>query len=330
MEKLSFSHEPVLLAECLEGLALKPDGCYVDCTAGGGGHSAAILARLGAGGRLFSLDKDPEARQAATARLSSVETEASFEVVPADFRQITEVLQARGVTQVDGILADLGVSSYQLDTGARGFSYRMDGPLDMRMNPEAGLSAAEWLNTASEDELIRVFRDYGEERYAPRIARAILRRREEAPLETTAELAELISRSMPPAARREKQHPAKRVFQAIRIEVNGELAALESLLDQAPALLAPGGRLAIISFHSLEDRRVKQAYKRWEHPCTCPPRLPCVCGRKPLGRAVPSQGYTATEEEKERNPRARSARVRIFVRNEEPLKAGAGEERNPA
>lgn len=314
----SFSHLPVLLDECLAGLAVeaRPHGVFVDCTAGGGGHASAILAKLGAGGQLLALDKDPEARAAAGARLAATPTEGRFEVVASDFCCLETVLSDRGLDRVDGILADLGVSSYQLDEAERGFAYRLEGPLDMRMNPETGLTAGELLDQLDEEGLTTILRDYGEERYAHRLARAILAAR---PLRRTEELADVIARAMPAAARREKQHPAKRSFQALRIAVNDELGALDALLDQALPRLKPGGRLVIITFHSLEDRRVKQRFKQWMNPCVCPPRMPCVCGRHPLGKASPPGGLTASEEELRLNPRSRSARVRIFIRNEEEL-----------
>lgn len=310
-----FSHLPVLLDECLEALQLKPEGIYVDCTAGGAGHSAEILRRLGKGGRLLAFDKDPDARRVAQHRLSKIKTEASFELVAQDFSALQEVLTERGIVAVDGILADLGVSSYQLDTGERGFAYRLDGPLDMRMNPLQGRPASAWLAEESEERLAQIFRDYGEERYAKSIARQLVRYREQEgqpPLLRTEQLVEQIFKALPAAARREKQHPAKRVFQALRIAVNGELDSLAQLLAQAPFCLKAGGRLAIISFHSLEDRLVKQAYRQWEHPCECPRNLPCVCGKKSLGRAVPRKGITARPEELGLNPRSRSAVLRVF------------------
>lgn len=313
MADTGFQHVPVLLEACLRGLDIKPNGIYVDCTAGGAGHSCEILARLGADGCLFAFDKDPEARAAAEARLKLSSSLARWEIIPADFARLGEELIVRGITQVDGILADLGVSSHQLDIGERGFSFRFNGPLDMRMNPGQDLTAAQLLAEWSEADLAHIFRLYGEERYAGNIARNIVRSRAEQPLATTDELVDLILRSIPPAARREKQHPAKRVFQALRIAVNDELKALEKLLEQAPLLLKEGGNLVIISFHSLEDRLVKQAYRTWEHPCTCPRGLPCICGQNPLGRAQPAKGEVAAAAELERNPRSRSARVRTFV-----------------
>lgn len=301
----------------MDALRIQRDGCYVDCTAGGGGHSSAILSRLGAGGRLLSLDKDPEARAETNRRLLAVETQAEFEVVASDFRHLKSVLEERGIPAVDGILADLGVSSHQLDVAERGFSLRAQGPLDMRMNPERGETAAGLVNRLLEAELAELFFAFGEERYSRRIAAQIVRTRVEKPLQTTEDLIQCVLRAIPAAARREKQHPAKRVFQALRIAVNGELEALDALLQSALPCLNPGGRLAILTFHSLEDRRVKQAFRKWEHPCTCPPNLPCVCGLLPLGRACPARGVTAGAEEIARNPRAHSARLRVFEKGAE-------------
>lgn len=310
-------HAPVLLTACLTGLALKPEGYYVDCTAGGGGHSSAILARLNQAGTLLSLDRDAQAREACEQRLSQLSSPATFEVVAGDFRHLGAILQQRGVRQVDGILADLGVSSHQLDEPSRGFSFRFDGPLDMRMDPTTGEPVSAWLARASVEQMAHWFTAYGEERYARGIARAIARAREVRPLETTQDLVQVILQAIPAKARREK-HPAKRVFQALRIGINGELAALEALLQQAPAYLAPGGRLVVISFHSLEDRRVKQAFRFWQNPCQCPKWLPCQCGLQPLGQMIQPKGVTADEAECAVNPRAHSARVRIFERNASP------------
>lgn len=313
-----FRHTSVLYEECLRALAIKPAGCYADGTAGGGGHSSGILRALGKGGRLHAFDRDPDALKAAEARLSAIASEGRWFLHHNVYSQMDEVLRAAGEEQADGILLDLGVSSWQLDSGERGFSYRFDGPLDMRMDQSRGRSAADLLNTAPEAEIRRILRDYGEEKEASRLARAIVRCREkEGPIERTGQLAELIVRTMPAKSRREKGHPAKRSFQALRIAVNGELEELETFLAKAGTLLAPGGRLAIITFHSLEDRLVKQAFRRYEHPCTCPANLPCVCGKKPLGKEEPRGGILPSAEELAENQRSHSARLRVFVRGEE-------------
>lgn len=315
-----FRHVPVLYEASLDGLNIRPGGVYVDCTTGGAGHAAGILGRLGAGGLLIALDRDEEALAAAAPRLAAVRSGGAFRLIRRNFRKLGAVLSELEIPGVDGILADLGVSSRQLDAGQRGFSYHIDGPLDMRMDRACPLTAAEVVNTWPETELVRIFDAYGEERYSRRLAAAVVRRRRQRPFETTGDLAELIRAAMPAASRREQQHPAARVFQAVRIAVNGELDSLSDLLDQAVSLLKPGGRLAVITFHSLEDRMVKQRYRTWSAPCTCPPGLPCVCGRRPLGAAVgPRRGVVAGAAETAGNRRARSARLRIFERNETPL-----------
>lgn len=315
-----FRHEPVLPAECLTWLQVRPDGTYVDCTVGGAGHSSLILSALGKGGRLIGLDKDDDALDATRPRLTALLAEkasgASFDLVKSDFSCLDEALDAIGVDKVDGILADLGVSSYQLDEAGRGFGYMQDGPLDMRMDRDARLTAALVVNTYPRAEIERILFEYGEERFSARIASAIVETRVKAPFESTAALAETIRRAIPAAMRREGPHPAKRSFQAIRIEVNGELSALDRLLDIAPTRLAPGGRLCVISFHSLEDRRVKDAFKRLEKPCVCPKDLPrCHCGKVSSGRAMTRQPIEAGEPEKEHNPRSRSAKLRVFEAN---------------
>lgn len=306
-----FNHEPVLLAECLAGLALKPDGIYVDGTLGGAGHSRHIAAQLTTG-RLIGIDRDDTALRAAGERLAPYGDRVTL--VKSNFDRLGEILDELGIERVDGMLFDLGVSSPQLDDGERGFSYMADAPLDMRMDRTAALSAREVINLWPEEELKRILRDYGEERYAGRIAAAIVRQRSRAPIETTLALSELVRSAMPPAARKEKQHPAKRSFQAIRIAVNDELGAVERLLETAPERLAPGGRLCVISFHSLEDRLVKQAIHKRVDGCTCPRELPvCVCGFVPSLRTVGGV-ITAGEAELERNPRARSAKLRVAER----------------
>ena len=305
---MEFSHRPVLLEETLDALAVRPDGVYIDGTAGGAGHSSEIARRLTTG-RLLALDKDPDAVAAATERLSSY---PQAQVVQNDFRNIRSVWEKSGLAPADGVLLDLGVSSYQLDCPERGFSYQNEAPLDMRM-AQAGLSAADVVNTYSEGKLIRILRDYGEEKFAPRIAREIVSARQEAPVLTTTELAEIIRRAIPAACRREGGHPAKRSFQAIRIEVNGELDALRQALADAFAVLAPGGRLAIITFQSLEDRMVKQTFSEYARGCTCPPEFPvCVCGKTPRGRLVTKKPVTAAEKELAENRRSHSAKLRCI------------------
>ena len=304
-----FYHVSVLLDECLDGLNIRPDGIYVDGTLGGAGHSSQIAKRLTTG-RLIGIDRDQVALKAAGERLAPYGDRVTL--VHANFCEIARVLQNLGIPGVDGILLDLGVSSPQLDDGERGFSYMADAPLDMRMNREDALSAYDVVNTWSFEQLRRILFDYGEERYAPRIAEAICRRREESPIETTLELVDVIRGAMPAAALREKQHPAKRSFQAIRIAVNDELGSVEKVMADAIPCLNPGGRLAVITFHSLEDRIVKNAMGAAAKGCTCPPNFPvCVCGKKPKVQLVNRKPITSTPEELERNPRARSAKLRV-------------------
>ncbi len=300
---------PVLAGECMQALAIRPDGIYVDGTTGGGGHSSLIAARLGAQGRLVCIDRDDDALCAARVRLTG--TACRIDFVKSNFKDMDKVLENLGISGVDGILLDLGVSSYQLDTPERGFSYQNDAPLDMRMDRRQELSAFEVVNGYSGQQLKQIISEYGEERYAARIAEAIVRRRGSGEIRTTAELSEVIRSAMPAAARREKQHPAKRTFQAIRIEVNGELTAVREALLRAEPLLRPGGRIAVISFHSLEDRIVKQTFAELAKGCICPKEFPvCVCKRKPKVRLIDKGGVTAGEEELRSNPRARSARLR--------------------
>ena len=308
-----FRHEPVLLAECLAGLNIRPDGIYVDGTVGGGGHSAKIAERLTTG-RLIGIDRDEEALRAAGERLAPFGDRVTL--VRSNYDRIGEILDGLGIGLADGMLFDLGVSSPQLDDPERGFSYMADAPLDMRMDRTAALTARQVVNEWPEGELKRILGVYGEERYAGRIAAAIVRSRKEAPIETTLQLAEIIRAAMPAAARREKQHPAKRSFQAVRIAVNDELGGVERMLEAAPDRLKPGGRLCVISFHSLEDRLVKQAIRRREDGCTCPRDFPvCVCGFRQTLRTVGGV-ITASAEELERNPRARSAKLRVAERVE--------------
>ena len=306
---MEYGHKPVLLQECLEGLAVKPDGIYVDGTLGRAGHSSEIVKRLTTG-RLIAIDRDKAALDAAPARLKGYLDKVVL--VRGNFGDLKAILSDLGVRAVDGMLFDLGVSSPQLDDGSRGFSYLQDAPLDMRMDQSAALTAKDVVNNWSQDELKRVLWQYGEERWSGPIAAAIVRERGQAPIETTGRLAEIIRSAMPAKARKEKQHPAKRSFQAIRIAVNDELGEVERLLAAALDALNPGGRLAIISFHSLEDRLVKTAYAQWARGCTCPPDFPvCVCGKTPRVRLVGKRPITADGEELADNPRARSAKLRI-------------------
>jgi len=304
-----FYHVSVLLEECIEALAIKPDGIYVDGTLGGAGHSSRIVQKLTTG-RLIGIDRDTVALDAAGERLAPWKDRVTL--VHSNFSEVKTVLSDLGIAGVDGILLDLGVSSPQLDDGERGFSYMADAPLDMRMNREDALTAFDVVNTWPQEELKRILYDYGEERYAPQIAAAVCRHREEKNIETTLELVDLIRSAMPPAALREKQHPAKRSFQAIRIAVNDELGAVEKVMKDAISCLNPGGRMAVITFHSLEDRIVKTAMAAAAKGCTCPPNFPvCVCGKTPDVRLVSKKPIVSTEEELTMNPRARSAKLRV-------------------
>lgn len=313
-----FEHVPVLFDECMDGLKIKKDGIYVDCTAGGGGHSSGIVSRLGAEGKLISLDKDDEALATCEARRKEIKDGGEWILVKSDFADLSDVLSELNIDKVDGILADLGVSSHQIDTPERGFSYGKDGPLDMRMDRSRSLSAAVVVNSYSKEALEKIFRLYGEERYAGRIADGIVRSRSVKPFETTLELASKIGSFIPGKARGEDQHPARRVFQALRIEVNGELDGLEKLLEAGGKALSDGGRFCVISFHSLEDRIVKETFRRYEDPCTCPREFPvCVCGKKPLGKVLTKKPITASAAEVESNSRAHCCKLRVFERNGE-------------
>ena len=306
---MEYTHKPVLLDACIQALNIRPDGIYVDGTLGRAGHSMEIARRLTTG-RLICIDRDQAAIDAAQVRLAPWLDRVTL--VRSNFSELGEILSGAGVSGADGMLFDLGVSSPQLDDASRGFSYMQDAPLDMRMDTAAPLSAYEVVNTWSQEELRRILYEYGEERYAPAIAKAIVRARETAPVNTTLELVEIIRGAMPPAALREKQHPAKRSFQAIRIAVNGELDALPPMLEAAVDGLNPGGRLAVITFHSLEDRIVKRTLADLAKGCTCPPEFPvCVCGRKPRVRLVNRKPITADGAELADNPRARSAKLRV-------------------
>ena len=304
-----FHHVSVLLEECIDGLNIRPDGIYVDGTLGGAGHSSRIAEKLTTG-RLIGIDRDPVALKAAGERLAPFGDRVRL--VHSNFCEMDSALESLGIDGVDGILLDLGVSSPQLDDGQRGFSYMVDAPLDMRMNGQDSLDAKQIVNQWPYEELKRILFDYGEERFAPRIAAAICKRREEKEIETTLELVDIIRSAMPASALREKQHPAKRSFQAIRIAVNDELGSVERAMKKAIPLLNPGGRLAVITFHSLEDRIVKQAMAEAAKGCTCPPEFPvCVCGKKPQVKLITRKPIVSGETELERNPRARSAKLRI-------------------
>ncbi|MCD8077490.1 MAG: 16S rRNA (cytosine(1402)-N(4))-methyltransferase RsmH [Lachnospiraceae bacterium] len=308
-----FRHVPVLLTPVLEQLCIRPDGIYVDGTLGGGGHSAEIVKRLTEGGRLIGIDRDEAAIEAAEARLAPFGDQVT--VVRANYGEIRRVLDELGIERVDGILLDLGVSSYQLDTAERGFSYMADAPLDMRMDREESRTAADLVNGCSEEELTRILRDYGEERYARNIARHIVTARTEKPVETTGELVQIIQASIPKKMQRTGGHPAKRTFQALRIELNQELTVLEDVTDTLIDCLNPGGRLCVITFPSLEDRIIKNRFRTAENPCVCPKNFPvCVCGRKSRGHVVTRKPILPTEEERTANSRAKSAKLRVFER----------------
>ena len=307
---MEFHHISVLLNECIDNLNIRPDGIYVDGTMGGGGHSLEIAKRLTTG-RLICIDQDPNAHEAAGKRLAEYKDRITF--VRDNFGNIADILDSLGIEKIDGMLLDIGVSSHQLDEAERGFSYQQDAPLDMRMNPDRPFSAYDVVNGYDEDELDRVIFTYGEERWARRIAQFIVKERENKPIETTGDLVDIIKKAVPKGARKDGPHPAKRTFQAIRIEVNGELEVLQRAIDDVAARLAVGGRLCIITFHSLEDRIVKEAFRKQENPCICPPQFPvCVCGKKPLGRVITRKPILPSKEELEENPRSRSAKLRVL------------------
>ena len=308
MQEIVFNHKPVLFEETIESLGIRPDGTYIDGTAGGGGHSGAILERLTTG-KLLSIDRDPDAIAVVRARLSKYPGSI---VAMGNFSEMDRIAAEHGISSVDGVLLDIGVSSFQLDTAERGFSYHSDAPLDMRMS-RSGTSAADLVNTLSWQQLAEIISRYGEDKSAARIAKGIVAAREKKPIETTAELAEVVRESVPAAVRRAEGHPARRTFQALRIAVNGELDALQGGHKAAFGLLKPGGRLAVITFHSLEDRIVKQQMNAWCTGCTCPKDFPvCVCGKKPQGRLLYKKGLAPGEAELRENPRARSARLRVI------------------
>ena len=306
-----FSHKSVLLNECIDELNIKPDGIYVDCTAGGGGHSAKILDKLSSG-LLIAIDKDEEALAVCRQRL----TKGNVKFVHSDFKEICQVLDQLGINKVDGILADLGVSSYQIDNPERGFSYMAsDAPLDMRMDAEQSLTASEIVNTYSEQELVNLIRDYGEEKFAKTIAHNITLERQKHPIDTCGKLVEIIDKSVPHCTRKKGSHPAKRTFQALRIEVNRELEGLEEFVSNAVSRLNSDGRLAVITFHSLEDRAVKHSFNDLATDCICPPNLPvCVCNHRAQGRLANKKPILPSEKEQSDNPRSQSAKLRVFVK----------------
>lgn len=306
---MEFKHVSVLLNECIEGLNIKENGIYVDGTLGGGGHSSEILKKLSEDGLLIGIDQDKDALKAAGLRLQNFN---NVKYVHSNFYNIDSILNNLQIEKIDGMLMDLGVSSYQLDTGDRGFSYMQDAPLDMRMNRENSLSAYEVINNYEEEEIYRIIRDYGEEKFAKRIARFIVENREEKPIETTLELVEIIKAAIPAKARREGPHPAKRTFQAIRIEVNSELSILNKAIEDGINRLNKGGRMAIITFHSLEDRIVKLKFKELATACTCPKEFPiCVCGGKAKVKIITRKAIDPSKEEVDENPRSRSAKLRV-------------------
>ncbi len=310
---MEFYHEPVMLSEVLTWLDVKPGGVYADGTLGGGGHSAAIMQKAGESGILYGIDRDKAAIEAASRKL---EAYPGFQPIRGNFHDVKELLKEAGAPKLDGALLDLGVSSYQLDTPERGFSYHEDAPLDMRMDPDSGISAAEWLQSVSQQELTKVLLDYGEERWAARIAQFVVERRRNTPVLTTGDLVRIIDDAIPKAVRRKDEgHPARRSFQAIRIAVNDELAPLNQALSDFVDCLKPGGRLCVITFHSLEDRLVKIAFRTMQNPCVCPPKAPiCMCGKKPVGKVLAGGAVKPTAEEVARNARARSAKLRVVER----------------
>ncbi len=308
---MEFKHVSVLKNECIEGLQIKSSGTYVDGTFGGGGHAMEVISRLNGNGRFIGIDQDQDAVENGRAKLEPYKEKA--QLVRDNFSNIISIMKDLHIVAVDGILLDIGVSSYQLDTGERGFSYMHDAELDMRMDQRNPMTAKRMIAEYSEKELANIIKDYGEERWATRIAQFIVAERKIKPIETTGELVEVIKKAVPKGARKDGPHPAKRTFQALRIAVNNELGILEQAIEDMAGLLAPGGRLCIITFHSLEDRIVKQTFHRLEHPCTCPPEFPvCVCGKKPSIRVITRKPILPSEEELEFNPRARSAKLRIL------------------
>ena len=312
---MEFQHKSILLNECMEGLSIKEDGIYVDGTLGGGGHSFHTLERLGERGRLIGIDQDEDAIKAATKRLEAFANKVT--IVRDNYEHFQTILSTLSIPKVDGILLDLGVSSYQFDEADRGFSYRFDAPLDMRMDRRQDFTAKDLINNYSEQELYRIIRDYGEDKFARNIAKHIVKEREKKPIETTFELSEIISHAIPMKMRVQGGHPAKKTFQAVRIALNRELEVLEESIEGMIKALNPEGRLCIISFHSLEDRIVKKAFRTAEDPCICPKDFPiCTCGRKSLGKVISKKAIIPSDLEMEENPRARSAKLRIFERGQ--------------
>ncbi len=310
---MAFQHTSVLLEETIDGLAVKPDGIYVDATLGGGGHAFEVCSRLNGNGRFIGIDQDAAAIEAAGERLKDFGEKVT--IIRSNYRELKSVLRSIGVEKVDGIVLDLGVSSYQLDTAERGFSYRADASLDMRMDQRQQTTAKDIVNTYSETELYRVIRDYGEDKFAKNIAKHIVMEREKNPIETTGQLNEVIRRAIPMKFQKNGGHPSKRTFQAIRIELNRELEVLRESLDEMIDMLNPGGRICIITFHSLEDRIVKSAFRKNEDPCTCPSHFPvCVCGNVSKGKVITRKPILPGEEELENNSRSKSAKLRIFER----------------
>ena len=308
---MEFKHVSVLKNECIDGLQIKSSGTYVDGTFGGGGHAMEVISRLNGNGRFIGIDQDQDAVENGRAKLEPYKEKA--QLVRDNFSNIISIMKDLHIVAVDGILLDIGVSSYQLDTGERGFSYMHDAELDMRMDQRNPMTAKRMIAEYSEKELANIIKDYGEERWATRIAQFIVAERKNKPIETTGELVEVIKKAVPKGARKDGPHPAKRTFQALRIAVNNELGILEQAIEDMAGLLASGGRLCIITFHSLEDRIVKQTFHRLEHPCTCPPEFPvCVCGKKPSIRVITRKPILPSDEELEFNPRARSAKLRIL------------------
>lgn len=314
---MAFEHKSVLLEETIDSLMVKPDGIYVDGTLGGGGHASEVCRRLGEGGRLIGIDQDADAIRAASERLKPYGDHVT--VVRSNYVNIAQILSDLGIEKVNGIYLDLGVSSYQLDTAERGFTYRDENaPLDMRMDQRNTKTAADIVNTYTESDLYRIIRDYGEDKFAKNIAKHIVKRREEKPIETAGELTEVIKAAIPMKVRATGGHPAKRTFQAIRIELNQELEVLKNSIDTMIDLLAPGGGLSIITFHSLEDRIVKNRFRTNENPCICPPGFPvCMCGKKSKGKVITRKPILPSDLEMEENPRAKSAKLRVFERGEE-------------
>ena len=310
---MAFKHTSVLLHETVDGLNVRPDGIYVDATLGGGGHAFEVCSRLGGKGRFIGIDQDADAIEAAKKRLEGFGEKVT--IIRSNYRDMKPQLQKRGIDSVDGIVVDLGVSSYQLDTADRGFSYRVDAPLDMRMDQRQEMTARDIVNDYSEADLYRVIRDYGEERFAKNIAKHIVEARQKVPVETTGQLNEIIRHSIPMKIQKTSGHPSKRTFQAIRIELNSELEVLKCSLDDMIDMLRPGGRICIITFHSLEDRIVKSTFRKNEDPCICPANFPvCVCGRTSKGKVITRKPILPSEEEMESNSRSKSAKLRIFER----------------